>query len=534
MELTEYLRVLKRRMWQIIMPAMIFGIVSTVVAVLVPPSYRSEATLSIERQEIPTELVETTVTGYVQERIRQLSQRLLVADTLWELAEKYDLYPEQRTEENRQEIVSMIRNNIAVETVDVRTNGGASGRPAMVTMAFKVSFDHNEAQTAQNVVNALARMFVEEHHRQRTHQAAQVSDFLDEEIIAMRTHIAELEQTIARFKEEHVNTMPDLANFNLRQREQSEEELARTEERIRALIDRKTALEAQLAITNPNKELFDDEGKRVQTGSERLQVLMAEYLKASSVYSPNHPDVIRLKREIEALDEGGSGSGEIANLVGQLTMMKSELFAARRRYSDRHPDVIRLRDSIARTERRLSALASRVQASRDPLGVVGDNPAYVSLKTQLDTLLANLKAEQDKKVELKQRMTEYEKRLSRTPEVEKNYLALSRDYDNAKRKYQELKDKQLKARMAEKLEAEARGEKFALIQPATLPAQPQSPNRLAIAFLGGFIGLLGGVGFASFAEYRDDTIRGSRDVVAVFGAPPLATIPVIVSSYRNS
>jgi capsular polysaccharide biosynthesis protein len=50
---------------------------------------------------------------------------------------------------------------------------------------------------------------------------------------------------------------------------------------------------------------------------------------------------------------------------------------------------------------------------------------------------------------------------------------------------------------------------------------------LGIALLSGFLAFSGGIGSVSVAEYLDQTIRGSRGIIAVFQAPPLAVIPLI-------
>ena len=65
----EYLAILKRRKWFFIIPFVAIVAASTAFAFALPPVYKATATILVEKQEIPTELIQTTVTGYVQERI---------------------------------------------------------------------------------------------------------------------------------------------------------------------------------------------------------------------------------------------------------------------------------------------------------------------------------------------------------------------------------------------------------------------------------------------------------------------------------
>jgi uncharacterized protein involved in exopolysaccharide biosynthesis len=102
---------------------------------------------------------------------------------------------------------------------------------------------------------------------------------------------------------------------------------------------------------------------------------------------------------------------------------------------------------------------------------------------------------------------------------------LSRDYDNARAKYGELKDKQLQARLAQQLESGENAERFTLTSRPFLPTDPESPNRLGIMLLGGLLAFIVGLGSVTVVEYQDKTIRSPRTVADILGAPPLVVIP---------
>ena len=73
-----------------------------------------------------------------------------------------------------------------------------------------------------------------------------------------------------------------------------------------------------------------------------------------------------------------------------------------------------------------------------------------------------------------------------SPQVEQQYRELTRDYDNTRLKYQEIRSKQSEAKTAQNLEADRKGERFTLIDPPLPPEEPISPNRKLI-FMAGFI-----------------------------------------------
>jgi hypothetical protein len=117
--------------------------------------------------------------------------------------------------------------------------------------------------------------------------------------------------------------------------------------------------------------------------------------------------------------------------------------------------------------------------------------------------------------------------LYATPEIERELLALTRDYELAQDNYREIKQKLNDADMSRSLEAEQRGERFALIRSPGTPGRPYSPNRLGILLLGFVLAIGGGIGLAALMETSDSTIRGSRDLRNVLNMPPIGTVPRI-------
>lgn len=521
----DYIAIVKRRK---ISFALVFSTILAIAilfAYLLPSIYLSESTILIERQDIPTDLVETTVTGFVQERIEGISKRLLTRKNLWEIIKELDLYPNYRSPENRHEIVNEMHDSIFIEMEDVQTHEPGEAKQGLATIAFTIAFEAKDPNVAQIVTNELASLFIEENSRLRSEHAAEVLEFLEIEAERLNAHISELEDQLADFKQSQQSQLPELMDLNLQLYEKTDNEIERTKEQIRELEDSISAIQAELAITKPNQDLFDDTGRKVLTGGERLSLLTAEYLRLSARYSAQHPDLIKLRREINAL----GGERDVSNvnaLIDKLAILKNELSIAKQKYSDDHPDVIRLQQSVMSVERGLQNAS--VSGSRsNSIKSAPDNPRYVSLKTQLDTAQSNLTSERAKLVQLNEKLSEYETRLFQTPEVERDYLLLTRDYDNARRKYNEIKDKQLEARLAIELESSSKGERFTILQSAYLPSSPERPNRIGILMLGFLLAVGGGIGIVTIREYMDRTIYNVTDLVAAFRAPPLVTIPYI-------
>ncbi|MCK9530521.1 MAG: Wzz/FepE/Etk N-terminal domain-containing protein [Gammaproteobacteria bacterium] len=525
--LEELLDVIRRRKRFLILPGMLILALSAALAFLLPPVYRSEATILIERQSIPTDLIKTTVTGYVQEQIEVIRQRIVTYDNVLKIAEDFDLYPELRKTDPGS-AVERIRKDIAVTMVDINASRPDARGSSTLTIAFTVGFAADTPEVAQAVTRQLAARYLEENRKARSRQAAEVSEFLSREADILQEELNQQEQRLAEFKQERMEELPELMSMNLKLYEKTEEEIERTREQIRNLEGRISATEAEMSLTSPFKDIVGEDGKRVLSAGDRLAQLTAEYLRASAKYSAEHPDITRMRHEISVLaDQAGLGA-RTDELLAELISLQEQLAQARQRYGEEHPSVRKLVAAVTAVQNGLQAtlVNPAVPASSTSL-IPPDNPRFVALKSQLDAAQAALRAERERQVQLQEKLVEYEARLFKTPVAERDFKSLSRDYANNLKKFGELKEKQLQARLAEQLESGDNAERFVLTSPARLPVTPESPNRLGILLLGGFFAVIAGVGAASLAEYLDRSVHGVRGVALRVGAPPLAVIPEI-------
>ena len=526
MELGSFFRALYRRKISIILIASSVLALCIAASYLLPTIYKTSAIVVIEKQEIPVGIVESTITGYLQERIELVKREAFTEENLWNIAEAHDLYAEYRNEMPRELLANLIRGNIITETEYI----DAIGAKGLVQIGSKMSITY-EAETpgqAQSVSNALVELFLETNNQMRLETSSEVITFLKEQADSLENEISELESKLAVFKQEQHQQLPELMDVNLKVLEKTENEIVRSEVNIRSLEDNIASIEAELSLTKPYQDIVNDDGTRLMSANERLSVLTAEFLRASARYSQKHPDIIRLKREINALGGEGADISAVKDLIGRLTLLKENLLEAKQKYSDTHPDVLKLKQSILSVEKGLRN--ATVSAPRSTINAPPDNPRYVTLQAQLNSARNNLSAERAGLEKLREKYNEYESRLFQTPSVEREYLTISRDYENTIVKYREIKDELREAQFGARLEAESRGDKMKLYQLAPYKSSPDSPNRFAFLVIGIFLGLISGVGYAVVAEYFDGTVHGSADVAKIFDAPPLAIIPKFQSA----
>jgi succinoglycan biosynthesis transport protein ExoP len=156
------------------------------------------------------------------------------------------------------------------------------------------------------------------------------------------------------------------------------------------------------------------------------------------------------------------------------------------------------------------------------------------MDTQLQATIVEMQILKENQTELTAKLKRYEDQILKAPMVEKNYMALLRDQQNATLKYQEIKAKQMSAELAQTLEQGRKGQRFTLIDPPALPEEPVSPNRPVIIFLGFILALGFGVGTVILMETVSPAVRGAAKLAEVVGASPLVSIPYISIEEESS
>jgi uncharacterized protein involved in exopolysaccharide biosynthesis len=499
----DYLNALRRR------SGLFFGVLALVLgiavatAVLLPDTYRASAEMRIDLQGPNVELLEPiALTNYADQYIKSLQQKVLTQERLEKWLDEANPYRHE-SGLGRNDMIAKLREDIKVQMVFTSVIEEETGEEFDLITGFTTSFTAREPQAAEIVASRVAEAFLEEDRRTRVEKASAASGFLREQIQAKRDEIAEIEARIAQFKEQHNGMMPDLLVLNMTALDRTTQELEQVEREIRTLEQDRFFREAQL------QEIRQTVGSNAQ-----LAQLEQEYARAVALYGPEHPDVIRTKRQIAALTGDPAAGGT------ELAQLEAELAAARERYSDEHPDVISLK-------RRISAL--RAGGAAD----VPTDPVYLQLRAQINAINTNIEGLRRRATELRQRQADLQDRIARMPEVERQFQALNRELQTATLAFDNLRQRLAQAQQIESFESGERGARLEQVRAARAPDEPTGPPRVAIAILGLFVAVTFSGGATLFAEMSDDTIRGSKDVLTLMQTHAIATIPIVQNSvYR--
>lgn len=218
--LDKDLAILRRRKWQTIVPtASILFAIAVLVALLVPPTYRSTATLLIERLEIPPDPARAKAMSQVDQRLQLIGRRVMTTGHLGALIERYDLYPDIRRRDNLDMAVAEMRKHIKLDALGVAVPDIRTGRAHETAVTCLLSFEDRSARVAQAVVQELVSLFLSESlkHRTTANQAANslhiAAERLAAEIDMLKTRLATVERqrvdqhTISELRRDYENAM---------------------------------------------------------------------------------------------------------------------------------------------------------------------------------------------------------------------------------------------------------------------------------------------------------------------------------------
>ncbi len=332
-------------------------------------------------------------------------------------------------------------------------------------IAFTISFEDQRPETALTVTKAIITLFLDLNVKLRTEQATETTDFLTQESNRLKADVDSLESKIGAFKKQNSENLPEQLSVRTSMMQRAENDLYSVERDIRSGNEELRSLEAELSAAKHG--MSDDP-------AQTLPALKAEYTRLSAIYTELHPDLRALKRKIDALEQKSSA-----------------------------PDV---KDSAANVT----------------------NLTVFKIQAKVDAVNARLESLEQQKKKLKAEIGQNEHAMEMTPRVAQGLEELVRDRDTAQKKYEEIQNKKMTAKISENLESENKSERFSLLEPPFLPEKPFKPNPIKILALGFLFALGASAGMAIFLESIDKRVRGVAALTHASGHRPLAVIPFIV------
>ena len=458
----------RRRVWFLV-PVFLALAVAAALIYWLPPTYQASTLVMVERQKVPSDYVKATITTSMDDRIRTIEPQVNNRETLERVIRELDLYPRVRRSSGMESALALARKDLRL-----RTQGD---------ILFSIFFEYTDPAKAAAAANRIADIFIQENLQLRENQAEGTSSFLETELDQTRRRLEAQEAKIAAFKQRYMGELPEQSDTNLK------------------IVD---SLQSKLQI---NMEAIDKAEQRRLAVEAQMQSTRTADRERTTAAAPIHTPASRLEQ----------ARGELAGLLTQ--------------YTERHPEVIRKRAEIAALEKEEAAAAKQPPPPPPAPSVTHqEDPVLRAELRGIDMEVGTLKRERD---QILSQINVLQGRLASVPEVEQQLLSLTRDYDNIQKSYESLLAKRIDARLAENLEKSRQGEQFTILERALPPALPSGPNVPLILGAGLLAGLALGTGLSLLRERIDQTFADGDSLQSAFpGVPILAVIPTLTPSDR--
>ncbi|MDQ7250207.1 GumC family protein [Dongia sedimenti] len=502
-----------------------FGCAVTI-ALMWPPTYQSTATILIEEPDVPAELVKSTVSTYADQRLQVIEQRVMTNQNLSDIIDRFGLFQEALATTPRSELINVLRNkiNLAVLSADFVSNKSRNDQP-LATIAFTVSFSSQNPRTAQQVASRLTDLYLAENVQTRTEKAAGTTEFLTQQSTKLYQDVDDAEKKLTEFKTKNSGTLPEQVDTNMRILEALQSQLMQNRSTLEQLNEKRSFLQGQLGSISPYMPMTA--GGMPATPQAQLMALELQYIDLSSRYGPKHPQVIHLQKQIDSLKNQVGTTDEPTSTQARLSQLQAQLSDALQRYGEKHPTVQKLRQQLdeLQTEVAKAPGASMLTAPKGP----PDNPMYIQMQNQLGEATAQMQGIQMETAALQAKVEDTQQRVLQTQALSGQYSSLQQQYEAAVKRYQDFKDKEADAQVAQSMEQQSKSETFSVIEAPDFPERPIKPNRKLLLLAGAVVAAMFAAAAMLILELLDSKVYEPRGLQLVFGEVPLATVPYITT-----
>jgi polysaccharide chain length determinant protein (PEP-CTERM system associated) len=484
---SEYLKILRRRKWLIILPVIAITTAVTWVVLRLPDIYESTTLIVVRPSNLPQGMVPQLGEDTVTRQLASINQVVTSRSSLEPLVDRYDLYKAERLRgEPMESIIQRTRNDINV-TVNRSRND--------ITHGFNISFRYRDPGIAQAITADLASKYTSAHTEETQHSSIAAKNFFDQQVNAAREALNAADKQREEFMAGNVGKLPSEVQSLLNQLTGLREEQKTLISETGRLQDRRAAQANQLTLIKQRAtQNIDDVAEQLTDPKttlgwsnlvSRKATLEGDLTRLKQEYKPIHPDVIAKQKEIDQVQS------EMDDLIAE---WKEKIEAKRKNLSER-PDV-----AIGAHEQELKMIESEIKRQQK---LLADNEKAIA--TIVD-------------------------RLNQVPGVEVALGAIERDYQTKRANYDQLVQQQQRITLGADATTQQQGEGIEVIDPANRPVQPVAPKRLLLSALGLAFGVAMGLILVGAVEGpRLLTIQNPEDARHYTGLPVLLAVPELLT-----
>jgi polysaccharide chain length determinant protein (PEP-CTERM system associated) len=476
-----YLNILWRRRWYLIATFLIVASGVSVYVWRLPSWYRSETRVLVETPIVPDDYIRPIIRSTPEDRINSIREQIASRTFLERIVEQFQLDGFRTSPDFVMETtVAALQRQIGIEKTSDRT--------------FTLSFIATDRQLARDVTQRLAEELIRSNKASRMDKTIAADQFLDERLREAEKTLSSQEEKIKNYKIAHLGELPEQSNANLSTLSALYSQLTATENALQQARDQKKSLEFRLQE------------------QKQLSLLTQNVAEGPSKKAVNPPK-------------------PVSPAEAELAAQKAVLIAMQRKYTPNHPDIRILARQIADLEKKVEEIKSNsaedspsTNSSETKVTSNKGPSESESLEFEMTGIENQIEKREKDRQQILQQIKIYQDRLNHAPAMEQEMTDLFRDNEILKQQYLSLQNNKFSSQMAAVVETDKKNETYKVIDPPNLPIKPVYPNRLQYVLMGVGVGLFLGIGAAIGREFFDSTLGSEEEAQAILNLPVLATI----------
>jgi polysaccharide chain length determinant protein (PEP-CTERM system associated) len=470
-QLIGYVKATWRYRWYAVGVAWGVAVGGWIYVYTLPNRYEANARVYVDTQSVLRPLLAgLTIQPNVDQMIAMMSRTLISRPNLEKVIRMADMDIKLKTAEEREALIYQLSRQLYI-----RAAGGDN--------LYTIAYASQNPQEAKRVVQSLLTMFVEGSLGDKRKDSDGARRFLDEQLKVYNDRLIAAENAVTEFKRKNVSIMRG-GDYYSRLGE-AQAALNQSELELKEVENARDAIKRQLSGEVETPSLLDEKGASAPT--PMLEVPTPEF-------------------------------------DARISALEQKLDGLRLTYTEQHPDIIALHKMIAQLKEQKKTEAKNRKPSPTAQQGQNLNPIYQQLTVSLTAAEASVASMHARVAEYKKRLEMLKGAVNAQPQVEAEFVQLTRDYNVTQRNYETLLSRRESAQMSGEMESNAGVIDFRVIDPPTVPSTPSSPNRVGLTSMVLLVALGAGIGVAFLLSQVRPTFTDEKKLREISGLPVFGTV----------
>ncbi len=472
MSMAEMKRVFKRYWWVLPLTLIVGVSLALGSTFFLPKRFTSQTLVLVDQQTVSPDLVKPVVTEATNQRLASMQEQILSRSRLQPIIEKFGLYASDRDSVHMEDLVARLR--AAIEVTPLEPMQGTQNRQLP---GFHINVTFDNPQVAQRICSEITTMFMEQNSKEIDVQGTTTTDFFAQHVEEAKRNLDDQDAKLAEFKKKYMGSLPDQETANLQLLTGMNTQLEAITQAVNRGQQDKAMTESLLAAQLATWKAVNRGETPSETLDQQLSALQDQLNSLQARYTPDHPDVIKAKNQIEQLKRRMAEAPKAGNTQA---------------------------NSQANAVEPVAIQQYRAKMRQDDLNVAGLIKQQARMQSDINILQGKIQS---------------------TPAVEQQFKELTRNYQTALDGYNDLLKKHDQSAIARDLNRQQQGENLRVLDPPSLPMTPSFPKKPVFAGAGAGGGLALGLAILYMLAVFDPSMHTERDVEVCMQLPVLALVP---------